>query len=67
MSKIVLMMFLCVSLQGCSNGAGSSKSEDPSTIGKTAKTAKEKKPDKNGLLAITQFMAVMAVLKTQVD
>ena len=67
MSKIVLMMFLCVSLQGCSNGAGSSKSEDPSTIGEKAKTAEAKKPDKNGLLAITQFMAVMTLLKTQVD
>ncbi|WP_293148625.1 hypothetical protein [Moritella sp.] len=42
MNKIVLMMILCVSLQGCSNGAGSSKSEDLSTVGETARTAKEK-------------------------
>ncbi|SQD80203.1 hypothetical protein [Moritella yayanosii] len=63
MSKIVLMMFLCVSLQGCITTPDSSKSDIPSIIGNKAK----EKEEKNGLLAITQFMAVMAVLKTQTE
>ncbi|NQZ49820.1 MAG: hypothetical protein HRT95_06410 [Moritella sp.] len=64
MSKIVLMMFLCVSLQGCITTPDSSESDIPSIIGNKAK---EKEPEKNGLLAISEFMAVMALLKTQTE
>ena len=64
MNKIVLMIVLCVSLQGCSNGAGDSKSDVPSIIGNKAKA---KPPEKNGLLAMSEFMAMMALLKTQTE
>ena len=64
MNKIVLMIVLCLSLQGCLTTPNDSKSDEPSIIGQKTE---EKKPDKNGLLAITQFMAVMTLLKTQVD
>ena len=64
MSKIVLAICLCLSLQGCSNLFDGSKSDIPPILG--GKT-EGKKQDKNGFLAITEFMAVMSVLKTQVD
>ncbi|QFI36369.1 hypothetical protein FR932_00325 [Moritella marina ATCC 15381] len=64
MSKLVLTMFLCLSLQACSNGTGSDKD---GALAKIGNKAEEKKPEKNGLLAIGEFMAVMAVLKTQVE
>ena len=64
MNKIVLMICLCVSLQGCSILGGDSKPEIPSVLGGKPK---EEKKEKNGLLAITEFMAVMTLLKTQVD
>lgn len=60
-------MCLCLSLQACSSGSSGSdaaKSDESSTTGD--KTA-EKKQEKNGLLAIAEFMAVMTVLKTQVN
>jgi hypothetical protein len=68
MNKIVLMLFLCMSLQGCSVlgsfFGGDSTPEIPPILGGKPK---EEKKDKNGLLAITEFMAVMTLLKTQVD
>jgi len=67
MHKLVLIMCFCLSLQACSSapgGANAAKSDEPATIGNKAP---EKKPEKNGLLAITQFMAVMSVLKIQVN
>jgi hypothetical protein len=64
MSKIVLTMFLCLSLQACSNGSGSDKDGALSKIGKKAEKSE---PEKNGLLAIGEFMAVMTLLKTQVE
>lgn len=64
MSKIVLAMFLCLSLQACSNGPGSNKDGALSKIGNKTE---EKKEEKNGLLAIGEFMAVMTLLKTQVE
>jgi len=62
MNKIVLMICLCVSLQGCSSFGGGSASEAPSILGGESKE-KEKSP----LLGITQFMSVMSLLKTQVE
>ncbi|KXO13796.1 hypothetical protein AKG98_2369 [Moritella sp. JT01] len=62
MNKIVLMILLCVSLQGCSSFGYTPEPED-----KAEPAAKPKKQGKNGLLAITQFMTVMTLLKTQVD
>ncbi|QUM83672.1 hypothetical protein [Moritella sp. 28] len=62
MNKIVLMICLCVSLQGCSSFGGGSASEFPSVLGGKAEE-KEKSP----LLGITQFMSVMSLLKTQVE
>ena len=64
MNKIVLMIFLCVSLQGCSVFGNNSKPEVPSILGGKPK---EEKKEKNGLLAITELMAVMTQLKNQVD
>ncbi|MDX2318988.1 MAG: hypothetical protein QNK26_00120 [Moritella sp.] len=64
MSKVVLAICLCLSLQGCSGGFNGVKDDSSSTIGKKAD---EKEQEKNGLLAIGEFMAVMAVLKTQVN
>jgi len=64
MNKIVLMIVLCVSLQGCTTTSDSSKSDVPSVIGQKAKA---KKPEKSGLGAMSEFMAVMALLKTQTE
>lgn len=60
MNKIVLMMFLCVSLQGCITTPDDSKSDIPSIVGN-----KSKAKEPSGLGAISEFMAVMALLKTQ--
>ena len=70
MNRIIPILCLCLSLQACSNlgmnlafGIG-----DALTTNKPAvKDSKPKEEEKNGLLAITQFMAVMALLKTQVQ
>ena len=67
MNKIVLMMILCVSLQGCSNGAGSSKTDSLKSVAKSIDGEEPKEKEKNGLLAISEFMAVMALLKTQTE
>ena len=71
MNKIIPILCLCLSLQACSNlgmnlafGIG-----DALTTNKPALKDSQPKEEeeKNGLLAITQFMAVMALLKTQVQ
>jgi hypothetical protein len=64
MNKIIPVIFICLSIQACSGVGDKLKSDDPSILG--APKA-EKKQEKNGLLAITEFMAVMTLLKTQVD
>ncbi|QFI36370.1 hypothetical protein FR932_00330 [Moritella marina ATCC 15381] len=71
MNKIVLIICLSLSLQACSNlginlaiGIGDTSTTNKLTVPEN-KTKEDKK--KNGLLAITQFMAVMALLKTQVQ
>ena len=70
MNKIVLIICLSLPLQACSNlginlaiGIGDTLTTNKPTVQEN-KTKEEKK---NGLLAITQFMAVMALLKTQVQ
>ena len=60
MTKIVLMMFLCVSLQACTNLGAGSKTGAPSILNKP-----EAKKEPSGLAAISEFMAVMALIKTQ--
>jgi len=64
MKNLKLIIVFCLLIQGCSNTGGGLKPDAATTTGKNAQ---QKEPEKNGLLAITQFMAVMSVLKTQVD
>ena len=63
MSKIVLMIFLCVSLQACSALGDGSKADVPSILDNKPEVKKEP----SGLAAISEFMAVMAAIKTQTE
>ncbi len=63
MSKVVLMIFLCVSLQACNTLGGGTKADVPSIL--TNKAEEKKEP--SGLAAISEFMAVMAAVKAQTE
>ncbi|MFT5879559.1 MAG: hypothetical protein ACI86X_000692 [Moritella sp.] len=63
MTKIVLMMFLCVSLQSCSTLGEAPKADVPSILDNKPEVKKEP----SGLAAISEFMAVMALIKAQTE
>ena len=67
MNKIVLMICLCLSLQGCSGILDGIGTDSLKNVAKSIDGEKPKEKEKNGLLAISEFMAVMALLKTQTE
>ena len=63
MSRIVLMIFICVSLQACSSLGSVPKTDTPSILNNKPEVKKEP----SGLAALSEFVATMALLKSQME
>ena len=62
MNKMMLMIFLGLSLQGCITTSNDSGSDIPSIVNDLPKAE-----EKNGLRAMSEFMAMMAVIKAPTE
>ena len=65
MNKIPLIIFLCLSLQGCITTPGGSNSDIPSIVNELPK--EQEQSSMGGIAAMNEFIVMMKMLKAHTE